>query len=164
MTDKNEFVGSSQFFSPAECSQFVNSLGGNGINDGPSVVHKMDKSLDQSVFEMVLRSFKNNNAMKLSVSSVHSILARNYTSKSSYLHTWPWTHEKLEQKLYMICMLNNESKDAVIKVSIGSSSRLVQPVVGVAYVWPAFATVTSERDINPGSIFLESIAIGKKLA
>lgn len=164
MTDKNEFVGSSKFFSPAECEQLVNSLGNGGMNDGPSVVHKMDKSIDQSVFEMALGLFKNNNNMKLSVSGVHSVIVRNYTTKSSYFHTWKWTHEHAEQKLYMLCMLNNESPNSILKVSIGSSLCLIEPVPGIAYVWPAFATVTSDGDINPGSIFLEALAVGKKLA
>lgn len=149
-----KIINSFQVLSDLESKRLAHSVNQN--------VNELDKSIDGAEFEIIFGTIKNNNRLKLAISSLEFLRIICSDRKDSFQDFSDWSTEKTERKLCAIIPLKLPIEDVTIEVSLASTTETVNLEIGKCYIWPSFATMSSMANLD-GFVYLYSQVVGKKL-
>jgi hypothetical protein len=157
-----KLINTFKLFSEEECERLSSNLPDPTTFESDYHVYALEKSLDNSWFEMVFNAIKNNNRMKISISSLSNLDIHVHGKTSTYSESMFWGPNELEKKMRVFVPLTGcENKE--FSVSIGSIRETFIPQKGYGYSWPSWATLSSNNKSNLGLVNLDGTVIGKKL-
>jgi hypothetical protein len=125
--------------------------------------YALEKGIDDSWFELIMNSVKNNNRMKIAISSISLLNVTVHSKTSIYKNSMQWGPDELEKKMRIFVPLFN-TKDVELSVSVGNIVETFKPVPGYGYSWPAWGSLNTLSESNVGLINLDGTIIGRKLS
>jgi hypothetical protein len=156
-------VNAFKLFTEDECQRLSSNLPDPSTFESNYHVYSLQRGIDDSWFEVVTAAVKNNNRMKISISSLSNLDIHIHGSTSFYADSMNWSPNELEKKMRVfVPLLGHEGKE--FSVSIGRIVETFTPQVGYGYSWPAWATLSSNKNSNLGLVNLDGTVIGKKLS
>lgn len=152
-----------KMLSEEECTRLAANLPSSDSIESDYHSYALERAIDDSWFELIMSSAKNNNRMKIAISSIGSLNVFVHGKTSVYKDNMNWGPDELEKKMRVFVSLFNPNNTEV-SISVGKIKETFTPVPGYAYLWPAWSTLNTVSENNLGLVNLDCTIIGKKLS
>lgn len=157
----NKILSSKRVLSVDECSSLIKGLTLPKLATD-ELVAKLDKSVDQGLYQVFGDASRSCNPMKLAISGFSSLSVYRYSAWRLGTLQTDWSADCADTKLAMLAPLCS-FKSASVSVELGSMRETSILEDGVAYFWPAMARFFIDSDCPEEMFFISGKVIGKKL-
>ena len=156
-------LNSFKLFSDEERKSLLRNLPKPESLDSDYHSYALERAIDSPWFDIVLHSCKNNNRMKIAISSLSNLDIHVHGKTSKYKGSMHWSPNDLDKKMRFFSPIDN-SESIELCISVGNIEERFVPQLGYGYIWPAWAALHTVTESNFGMINLDATIIGKKLS